>query len=133
MLHFLLLFSLLLFSSFLAAQTPLHYVIRTVAGYLPTPAVGQATATVITRPTAVGVDRAGNVYIASSATGALLKVDSAGVISTPTRVYAYDFAFDAAGNLSCAGFNSVYRISPEGQVTAFAGRRDRGAQRQRLW
>jgi sugar lactone lactonase YvrE len=96
-----------------------------------TPAIITATggsqaylATPLNNPSAVAVDRLGNLYVGNALGGTVVKMTPAGLVST----YATGFsnvtglAFDAAGNLYVADGTpgTVSKVTPAGVVTVFA-------------
>jgi hypothetical protein len=84
---------------------------------------GPATAAQLQWPTGVGVDAAGDVYIADSDANALRRVTPGGAITTVAVGSGWSVAVDAAGNAYTAvpSGNVVFRIAPDGKTTVVAG------------
>src|SRR5450755_2767343 len=90
---------------------------------------GPATNAILSGPTDVAVDAAGNVFIADTDHGLIRKVDAAGNISTiagvaPALYTPQGLALDAGGNLYIAdtGHNAIrYMILSTGVVSTIAG------------
>jgi len=100
---------------------------------------GPATKARLDFPSAVAVDREGNLYIADGNNNRIRKVDKDGIISTfagtgearnsgdggpATSAQLKEPAcmvFDAHGNLYVADYTSVRRIDPSGTITTVAG------------
>lgn len=83
-------------------------------------------------PEAVAVDSQGNIFIADLGNGVIRKVDGSGTITTFLQFFsqpnlvegavATGMALDAAGNLYASdGFSVVWKITPSGSTTIFAG------------
>ena len=104
-------------------QTGYPYVITTLAGSNPLGDGGQATSALLEFPQAVAVDASGNVYIADGNVPAeIRKVTKDGAINVLVSGYsAYALATDAAGDVYFATYDAVYKVSPAGNVTKFAG------------
>jgi hypothetical protein len=104
-----------------SAQT-YPYVIKTIAGVEPAGNGGPATAALLDFPWAVAVDNSNNVYIADGNGHGIRKINSAGVISAFSTIGAVDLKTDSAGNVYAAdGVSTVYKITPAGVATVFAG------------
>ncbi|HEY3128886.1 MAG TPA: hypothetical protein VGL91_05470 [Acidobacteriota bacterium] len=88
---------------------------------------GPATSAQIALPSALAIDRFGNLYIAEWGNGIIRKVTPAGVISTAGRIATTSvplgLAVDFGGNVYVAesGFNRVIKLSPEGASKVVAG------------
>jgi sugar lactone lactonase YvrE len=102
---------------------------------------GAATNASLNRPTGVGLDASGNLYIADCWNGRVRKVDTNGIVTTVagtgTGTYAGDggaatnaslngpsgVAFDASGNLYIADFwnNRIRKVDTNGIITTIAG------------
>ncbi len=89
-------------------------------------------------PTEVEVDRFGNVFFSSTATGRVRKVDRNGIITTvagngvlgfsgdgglatEASIWPGSLAFDAAGNLFITGGNRIRKVDTNGIITTVAG------------
>jgi hypothetical protein len=84
---------------------------------------GPATLAMLGNPQSLAIDNSGNVYIAD---GTIRKVDTSGIITTvwtPVNSFFGLVAVDANGNLYAwsEADDIVYRRSPTGAVSAFAG------------
>ncbi len=102
---------------------------------------GQATAAALNAPFGLGIDAAGNVYVADSGNNRVRKITPAGVITTVagdgTDAAGGDggqataaqlgsisgLAFDAAGNLYITQrfYNRVRKVTPAGMISTIAG------------
>jgi sugar lactone lactonase YvrE len=96
---------------------------------------GPATSAAFIGPTAVALDRAGNLYIGD--VSRIREVSSDGLIKTVAgggkddpgdggpaagaQIAVESIAFDASGNLYIAGYLRVRRVSPDGTITTVAG------------
>jgi sugar lactone lactonase YvrE len=111
-------------------------VVSLLAGNTQGYADGTGTAAKFSHPAGLGLDAAGNIYVADYANFKVRKVTPAGVVTTlPGRIPAYpggpntdyglpnDVAVDASGNIFVAEVNSnvISRITPGGVVSVFAG------------
>jgi hypothetical protein len=107
---------------------------------------GPATAAKLSRPFAVAIDTAGNVYIAEVNNHRVRKVNPAGTISTfagnglsgfggdggpatAASMSATGVAVDTAGNVYIAdqSNNRIRKVNPSGIITTFAGTGVRGS------
>jgi sugar lactone lactonase YvrE len=100
-------------------------VVNTIAGTGKTGSSNKKDSVTFNFPSGVGVDAAGNVYVADLGSLAIRKIDITDVVNTfatgvngPTGL-----ASDAAGNVYVAdnGNSVIDKISPKGVVTLFAG------------
>lgn len=86
---------------------------------------GPATAAVLSNPTDVAVDAAGNVYISEGEARRVRKVDPAGIITTVASGlwYPSGVGVDATGVLYIAdhGGGRVYRLNGSGALAVVAG------------
>src|SRR5215217_9327185 len=100
---------------------------------------GPATKARLDFPSAVAVDREGNLYIADGSNYRIRKVDEGGIITTfagtgkarhsgdggpatSAQLREPDqMTFDAKGNLYLADYTSVRKIDPSGTITTVAG------------
>jgi len=103
---------------------------------------GPATNAMLRDPDRIGMDQAGNLYIADANNEAIRKVDNAGIITTVVGIGGYGgysgdggpataallnpplgVAFDGTGNMYIAdGYNHVVRkVDVAGTITTFAG------------
>lgn len=82
---------------------------------------GPAISATIPFPTAIAVDKSGNVFIAND--GPVRKVDTSGNISSPIAMSATGLAFDSAGNLYMTERNgtAVDELTPAGVLSRIAG------------
>jgi sugar lactone lactonase YvrE len=107
-------------------------IISTVAGDgKQAPSGCSATSTSLCYPMGVAVDTAGNLYIADTGNGRMLKVSASGTISTVlyddgssgTPASLQSVAVDPAGDLYIAdtGNDRVRQLSPSGTLTTSAG------------
>ena len=80
---------------------------------------GPATAAQLANPHGLGVDSAGNLYIAD--TVAVRKVSTAGTISTVALIAAVGVAVDGSGSLFVVDYHRVLRVSTDGSVKTVAG------------
>ena len=83
---------------------------------------GLATEAMLSGPSGVAADGAGNVYIADNES-VIRKVDSNGIITTFATTPANGMAVDGAGNLYVAGFftDVVWKFTPQGASSIVAG------------
>jgi len=83
---------------------------------------GLATEAMLSGPSGVAVDGAGNIYIADNES-VIRKVDSNGIITTFATTPANGLALDGAGNLYVAGFFNevVLKFTPQGASSIVAG------------
>jgi sugar lactone lactonase YvrE len=107
---------------------------------------GQGVAAGFFFPTGVAVDAAGNVYVADSKSHRIRKISPTGMVSTfagsatfgstdgPGSLATFtdpaDVALDATGNIYVAdrGNHKIRKITPEGNVSTFAGSGNPGKQ-----
>ena len=84
---------------------------------------GPATRAQLESPTGVGMDAAGDVYIADSGNNSLRRMTPDGTIRTVAVGSGWGVAVDAAGNVYGAApvANVVYKIAPDGTVIVAAG------------
>jgi sugar lactone lactonase YvrE len=88
---------------------------------------GKATKATLNLPAGVTADKNGNVFIADQNNNVIRKVDKTGKITTFAGIndgylpYVNSLATDAAGNVYAAATCTVYQITPQGQITDFAG------------
>jgi trimeric autotransporter adhesin len=76
----------------------------------------------LSRPQGIAVDSAGNLYIAETGKGRILKVLPDGTIKTPVNQSSGSaLAVDPHGNLYIADGSTVYRRMPDGHLTRVAG------------
>jgi sugar lactone lactonase YvrE len=122
-------------------------VISTVTGSAPgfSGDGGPAVSALISDPRGVGVDVAGNVFIADSGNNRIRMVNAAGIITTVAGstpgfsgdgglatsaqlALPVDVAVDGAGNIFIAdrGNYRIRRINPSGVITSVAGKTDDG-------
>ena len=98
-----------------------------------------ATDAELSRPQAIEVDAAGNVYIADDGNGRIRKVDNSGIITTVAGMGSegspeenipasrarlsntLSLAADDAGNLYLGGFATIRKVDRHGIITTFAG------------
>jgi uncharacterized protein (TIGR03437 family) len=88
---------------------------------------GPATSALLSGPTGVSVDRAGNVYIVDAGNRRLRKITTDGVISTVAASLAdpNSVATDTSGNIFVtSGGRRVLMISPDGNASPIAGTGD---------
>jgi uncharacterized protein (TIGR03437 family) len=71
-------------------------------------------------PTGVAVDGGGNLYVASSGFGQVVRINRTGGVNVIARE-AQDLAVDASGNVFLATGGYVRKLSPSGQLTTLAG------------
>ena len=105
-------------------------VITTVAGKGTTLNAdgGPASNALLGKTNGVALDSAGNLYIAETSKG-LRKVNPQGIISTlGSGIGAFGVALDAAGNAYVGdnGGNIVWKVTPAGTTSIFAGTRTTG-------
>jgi len=83
---------------------------------------GLAIEAMLSGPSGVAADGAGNVYIADNES-VIRKVDSNGIITTFATTPANGMAVDGAGNLYVAGFftDVVWKFTPQGASSIVAG------------
>ncbi|MDQ2947172.1 MAG: IPT/TIG domain-containing protein, partial [Acidobacteriota bacterium] len=126
---------------FLLAQTPPAYVIQTFAGNSLIGDGGDATSALLSQPEGIGVDNAGNVYVADAGDNRVRKISPTGSIQTVAGNgsagfsgdsgpgilaqlnHPYGIAIDRAGNLFIAdlGNGRVRKLDAQGQITTVAG------------
>ena len=96
----------------------------------PTSPGGTGAALAVYRPTSIAVDKTGNVYAASIATG-IQKITPDGIMSNvPTSSSFVDgnaLAVDGAGNIYYTDGDTINKISPAGTITTLAGMNTAGA------
>jgi uncharacterized protein (TIGR03437 family) len=94
----------------------------------------QATSVPICSPSGVAADHAGNVYFGSAICGTVRKVDTSGVLSTPSGNDGFGgvpwaIAMDNSGNLYVCDDEigtRVYKVTPAGVRTVIAGNGTKG-------
>jgi len=94
----------------------------------------QATSVPICSPSGVATDHAGNVYFGSAICGTVRKVDTSGVLSTPSGNDGFGgvpwaIAMDNSGNLYVCDDEigtRVYKVTPAGVRTVIAGNGTKG-------
>jgi sugar lactone lactonase YvrE len=83
---------------------------------------GAANAATLNQPDAVAADKSGNIFIADLDNGAIRKVDTLGTITTfASNIVAFAIATDAIGNVYASDFEVVWKITPAGSASIFAG------------
>jgi sugar lactone lactonase YvrE len=83
---------------------------------------GPASAATLNQPDAVAADSSGNIFIADNGNGVIRKVDTSGTITTfASNIYAFAIATDAIGNVYASDFEVVWKITPAGSASIFAG------------
>ncbi|MDR2209180.1 MAG: IPT/TIG domain-containing protein [Azoarcus sp.] len=104
---------------------------------------GVGSAAYFKQPSGITIDAKGNLYVADSYNHCVRKITPAGEVSTLTnnmQGFVVDpesgtrasfgvpsgIAIDAAGNLYVAGGNRIRKITPAGEIVAFAGSGDKG-------
>lgn len=104
------------------SQTTYPYAIKTLAGANPTGDNGPAKSALLEFPSAITVDKAGNVYIADGNLNGIRKVAPDGTITTIATIYALGLAVDAAGTVYAVdGLDAVYKVTASGAISLFAG------------
>jgi len=105
-----------------SAQTSYPFAIDTLAGTGSMGDGGPATSALLEFPQAVLADSAGHIYIADNGNGCIRVVDAYGTIRTLTFGSATSMKMDSLGNIYAVdGISRVYKISPSGEVSVFAG------------
>jgi trimeric autotransporter adhesin len=95
---------------------------------------GPASNAILSYPEGVAVDAADNLYIADTYNGRVRKVSTDGIITTVVsggtgnmRPFVGAVAVDQSGNMFIAdGDSQVWKVSPSGTATVFAGNGTRG-------
>jgi hypothetical protein len=109
--------------NFTTTYTPGKYFVSTVAGIgKPGFANGDTSIAALEGPVGVAVDRTGNIYVADLET--VRKITPAGSVSTLANInfQLNDLVVDTAGNVYVSAANfEVYKITPSGQLSVFAG------------
>ncbi|HWC96885.1 MAG TPA: hypothetical protein VG456_09055, partial [Candidatus Sulfopaludibacter sp.] len=106
----------------LFCQTTYPFVIKTLAGSNPTGDNGPAKSALLEFPSAVALDKAGNLYIADGGVNGIRKVATDGTITTVSGIRAVDLKVDSAGNIyGVDGLNAAYKVTPSGALSIIAG------------
>lgn len=118
------LFVMTLGVSLASAQAPNAYIVSTVAGIYPLGDGGPATSALLFGPRSTVIAANGDIYVADTRNRSIRRINSEGSIATfLIRESYWDIATGPAGvifAINTAGTN-VYRISPTGTVTTYAG------------
>jgi sugar lactone lactonase YvrE len=86
---------------------------------------GPATAAALNAPRAIAADDSGNIFIADYGNGFIRKVDTSGTITRfANSINVAALATDAAGNVYASDDLAVWKITPAGSASIFAGRED---------
>ena len=89
---------------------------------------GLAVLALLSYPSGVAVDGAGNLYIADSFNYSIRKVDPTGTITTVADARGYDssigVAVDSVGNLYIADSHRIRKVDATGTITTVAGASD---------
>jgi sugar lactone lactonase YvrE len=84
-----------------------------------------ASAATLNAPKATVADSSGNILIADTGNARIRKVDMSGTITTfANSIYAEALATDAAGDVYASDDLVVWKITPAGSTSIFAGRED---------
>jgi sugar lactone lactonase YvrE len=122
------------------------YTVSTIAGQnIAGNADGTGLTALLSSPSGVAVDAAGNVYVADASNNKIRKISPNGVVSTfagqntagkkdgSSRIASFYYpsgvAVDTAGNVYVAdkGNHKIRKITPDGTVTSFAGSGERNS------
>jgi len=82
---------------------------------------GPASKASLNAPKAVVADSSGNIFIADTGNARIRKVDPSGTITLFANIYAEALATDAIGNIYASDFNVIWKITPAGSASIFAG------------
>jgi serine/threonine-protein kinase len=85
---------------------------------------GSGTSASFNLPNRVAFDAAGNLYVTDVQTSLLRKISTKGEVTTLSKGAFYlpwGLAVDTKGNIYVADFWNIYKISPTGLATTFAG------------
>jgi hypothetical protein len=105
--------------------------VTTFAGTgIPGSQVGVTTNAQFARPTGIGVDHAGNFYVADGNNcNRVCKIDTNGIVSELAEIYGdcihapglWQLVADPSGNVYVGSWASVQKITPDGTVIGLAG------------